>query len=46
MTQERILQDMTPPSGGLDRLLEGAAMGVANGFGLSAMAVPPRRGEF
>ncbi|MCW1924613.1 TPM domain-containing protein [Luteolibacter arcticus] len=32
--------------GGLDRLLESAALEVANGFGLSALAAPPRRGEF
>lgn len=31
---------------GLDRLLESAALEVANGFGLSALASPPRRGEF
>lgn len=31
---------------GLDRLLESAALEVANGFGLSARAVPPRRGDF
>ncbi len=32
--------------GGLDRLLESAALEVANGFGLSALATPPQRGEF
>jgi hypothetical protein len=32
--------------GGLDRLLESAALQVANGFGLSALAVSPKRGEF
>lgn len=32
--------------GGLDRLLESAALEVANGFGLGALAAPPRRGEF
>lgn len=31
---------------GLDRLLEGAALEVANGFGLSALATQPRRGDF
>jgi hypothetical protein len=30
----------------LDRLLESAALEVANGFGLEAQAAPPRRGEF
>ena len=32
--------------GGLDRLLESAAMEVANGFGLNALAASPRGGEF
>ncbi|MCW1886402.1 TPM domain-containing protein [Luteolibacter flavescens] len=31
---------------GLDRLLESAALEVANGFGLNAMAVPPRLGDY
>jgi uncharacterized membrane protein YgcG len=31
---------------GLDRLLESAAMQVANGFGLNALAASPKRGEF
>jgi hypothetical protein len=31
---------------GLDRSLESAALEVANGFGLSALAAPPPRGEF
>ncbi|WP_193213198.1 TPM domain-containing protein [Luteolibacter marinus] len=32
--------------GGLDRLLEGAALEVADAFRLSALASPQRRGEF
>lgn len=32
--------------GGLDLLLESAALEAAGGFGLSALAAPPRNGEF